>query len=65
MVGEVYKDYVVLYDGGSRFMNNRTYKHTLNRINGRRLSGSYTSYASWWAFRPWDIDQSVTLKGIN
>ena len=65
MVGEVYSDYIVFYDGGSRFMKNRQYKFAIPRKNDKKLRGTYKSYASWWGFRPWKIDQSVTLKGIN
>lgn len=65
LVGEVYSDYIVLYDGGSRFMKNRQYKFAIPRKNDKKLRGTYKSYSSWWGFRPWKIDQSVTLKGIN
>ena len=64
MVGEVYKDYIVLYDGGSLFINNGNYKH--KRTSGSKMTNDYSYYGSrWWAFRPWDINQNVTLKGIN
>lgn len=67
MVGEVYKDYIIMYDGGSRFMRNRTYKIKVERKNSSngRFPGTYSMYCSWYGYRPWNIDQSVTLEGIN
>ena len=66
LVGEVYKDYIVVYDGGSRFMRNRNYKFKIKRRNGKSLAGSkYSGSLSWYGYRPWKIDQSVTLKGVN
>lgn len=68
IVGEVYKDYVIIYDGGSRFPKHGSYKFKLNRTKSQAdsLKGSSYSYDTWWvATRPWKIDQSVTLKGIN
>lgn len=64
VVGEVYKDYVVMYDGGSRFINSGNYKHVVKRVNGHQMTNSYSGL-EWWAFRPWDIDQNITLRGIN
>lgn len=65
LVGEVYSDYIVFYDGGSRFMKNTSYKFAVKRANDKKLRGAYKNYSRWWGFRPWSIDQSVTLKGIN
>lgn len=65
LVGEVYSDYIVMYDGGSRFMKNLTYKFKVKRTNNSYLGGTYSGYTSWKGVRPWKIDQSVTLKGIN
>ena len=66
LVGEVYSDYVVIYDGGSKFTSHRNYKFAVKRKNSKSLNGTpYSGYSSWWGFRPWSIDQSVTLKGIN
>lgn len=63
-VGEIYKDAVILYEGGSRFMNNANYKHKITRHNGSSLDGGYGGY-TWYATRPWKIDQSKTLEGLK
>ena len=66
IVGEVYKDYVVAYDGGSRYIQTRDYKKKVLRKHTRSLSNTtYRCYAYWFATRPWKIDQSITLKGLN
>ena len=65
IVGEVYSDTIVLYDGGSRFQQHRKYKYAVPRTNNHQLGGTYSFYSTWFGWRPWNIDQSVTLKGIN
>ena len=66
MVGEVYEDYLVMYDGGSRFMKRRNYKIKVKRnSNGSRFPSPYSGYISWYGYRPWKIDQSITLGGLN
>ena len=66
MVGEVYKDYVVIYDGGGRFAKSGNYKKITKRTNSAKMTDDYSGYSyRWWAFRPWNIDQNITLKGIN
>lgn len=66
VVGEVYKDYVIVYDGGSKFQYNRNYKFKIPRRNNNSLSGTdYSYYPYFRGYRVWDIDQSVTLKGLN
>ena len=68
IVGEVYQDYVIIYDGGQRFTKNGFYKFKLNRTktqSGSIRGSDFTSFGGWVAIRPWQIDQSVTLKGIN
>ena len=67
MVGEVYSNKVVLYDGGPLFPRRMIYKIPTPRTNsgGFPKGTPYKWYTSWWAFRPWNIDQSVTLRGIN
>ncbi|MBQ6414119.1 hypothetical protein IJI28_00650 [Candidatus Saccharibacteria bacterium] len=67
MVGEVYSDKVVLYDGGPLFPKRMIYKIPTPRTNSKGFPKGtpYKWYTSWWAFRPWNIDQSVTLNGIN
>ena len=65
LVGEVYKDYLVFYDGGSRFMKKNNYKFKVKR-NAKNFSGTtYSSYCNWYGYRPWKIDQSITLGGLN
>ena len=66
VVGEIYKDYVIVYDGGCRFQYTKNYKFKIPRRANNSLSG--TEYSTYWYFngyRVWDIDQSVTLKGLN
>lgn len=65
IVGEVYKNKVVFYDGGSRLQQSKTYKQTITRTNNNEMGGWYKYQGNWTAYRPWKIDQSVTLKGIS
>ena len=65
MVGEIYKDKVVMYDGGSRFQRAKTYKQVVTRTNNSKMDGSYRYSGNWEAYRPWNINQAITLKGIN
>ncbi len=65
MVGEVYKDYVIIYDGGSRYIRSGNYKKKTKRTNSSKLTDDYAGEHNWWAFRPWNIDQNVTLEGMN
>lgn len=67
IVGEVYSNKIVMYDGSQLFPNRMIYKIPTPRTNsgGFPKGTPYKWYTSWWAFRPWNIDQSVTLKGIN
>ena len=65
MVGEVYQDKIVMYDGGSRYMKSRHYKLVIDR-NMDTLKGTpYSGYDCWRGIHLWDIDQNVTLSGIN
>ncbi|MBP5656272.1 Ig domain-containing protein, partial [Candidatus Saccharibacteria bacterium] len=64
-VGEVYKDYVVFYDGGGRWIGSMNFKKRVKRAHTKKLSDTYSFEHSWFAVRMWDIDQSVTLKGLN
>ncbi len=65
MVGEVYKDVVVLYDGGGRFNRDRHYKKIMYRNTDSLKNTTYKDYKMWAAVRLWDIDQNVVLDGIN
>ena len=67
IVGEVYKDYVITYEGGSRYITTRDYKKKIPRKHTSSLTNTtYAGYGNnWFGYRVWDIDQSVTLKGIN
>jgi hypothetical protein len=65
MVGEVYKDYVIIYDGGSRYIRSGNYKKKTKRTNSSKLTDDYAGEHNWWAFRPWNIDQNITLEGMN
>lgn len=65
IVGEVYKNKIVVYDGGSRWQMSGTYKQVIGRSDDNYMGGWYKYQASAWeAYRPWKIDQSVTLKGL-
>ena len=64
MVGEVYKDYVIVYEGGSKFIKSRYFKKPIERKHTTKIW--YQGYwKGFYAVRPWDIDQSKTLKGLN
>ena len=64
IVGEVYSDYVVLYDAGGRFMNNRQYKYKVKR-GTRSMNGTYSNYGTnWYALRVWNINQDINLAGL-
>ena len=64
MVGEVYKDYIIMYDGGSRFMNSKLYKKKTKR-GGATMTGDYGGYGTRWkALRKYKIDQSKVLEGL-
>ncbi|MBQ9684853.1 Ig domain-containing protein [Candidatus Saccharibacteria bacterium] len=65
IVGEVYQDIVVLYDGGGRFNRSMHYKKIMYRNTDSLKGTEYDNYSKWDAVRLWDIDQNVTLKGIN
>lgn len=67
VAGEVYKDYVVIYDGGSYFQHHKDFKYKVPRVHSGSLRNTpwYGCYHYLEAIRPYDIDQSVTLKGLN
>ena len=65
MVGEVYKDYVVAYEGGPLFMISKKFKKLIPRSHTKKLTGTYGGEPGWYGVRVWDIDQSKTLKGLN
>ena len=68
IAGEVYSDYVVVYDGGSYFQYHKFFKYTVPRRNTGSLHGTpwdCCGYTYLEALRPWKIDQSITLKGLN
>ena len=65
VVGEVYNDYIVIYDGGGRFISSKQYKKKIKR-GGSMLNGTtYSSYDEWFGVRLWNIDQSKTLEGLR
>ena len=67
VVGEVYSDYVVLYDGGGRFIETKQYKQKVKRGGySAMISGStYSNYGSWHATRYWNFDQDKSLDGLK
>ena len=65
LVGEVYKNKVVFYDGGPFFQRSKQYKFAVDRRDDNKLTDKYSIYGSWYGWRPWKINQDVTLKGIN
>ena len=65
VVGEVYSDYIITYDGGGRFISSKQYKKKIKR-GGSMLNGTtYSSYDYWFGVRLWKIDQSRTLEGLR
>ena len=65
MVGEVYKDKIVMYEGGSRWQTSTKFKKAITRKHTKKLDGKYKNEHNWFGVRLWNIDQSKTLKGIN
>lgn len=65
VVGEVYKDYVILYDGGGRFIETKQYKKKVKRGRSMINGTTYDSYDDWYAVRVWNIDQSKVLEGLK
>ena len=65
LVGEVYSDYVVLYDGGGRFISTKQYKKKVPRYGSMINGTTYGSYDDWYAVRLWNIDQSRVLEGLK
>lgn len=66
MVGEVYDDYVILYDGGGRFIETKQYKKKVRRGGyGEMMNGTVYDYDDWVAVRHWNIDQSKALGGLK
>lgn len=64
LVGEVYKDYVILYDFGGRFIESRNYKQKVKR-GVRSLTGTYATYGTnWYALRIYNINQNTNLSGL-
>ena len=65
VVGEVYKDYIITYDGGGRFISSKIYKYKIPR-GGSMINGTtYSGYDYWYGTRVWNIDQSKTLEGLQ
>lgn len=68
VVGEVYRDYIVTYDGGRRFIHSKQYKYKIKRGGASEMisNGSpYDNYDCWYAVRRWNFDQSKVLEGLN
>ncbi len=65
LVGEVYSDYVILYDGGGRFVSTKQYRKKVPRYGSMLNGTTYSSYDYWFAVRLWDIDQSKVLEGLK
>ena len=66
IVGEVYKDYVVAYEGGGRFITTRKFKKLIPRKHTKIMDNPvYGPNFKWYGLRIWNIDQSKTLKGLN
>ena len=66
MVGEVYSDYVILYDGGGRYIETKQFKKKVKRGGyGEMLNGTVYGYDRWVAVRHWKIDQSKILGGLK
>ena len=65
LVGEVYKDYVIIYDGGSRWIRSGMFKKKLKRKKTNIPNEDYSTDNMLVGYRPWTIDQSVTLEGLK
>ena len=59
IVGEVYKDYVVTYDGGGTIKKGNFKKYV------KRVNGKFANYSEWYAIRVNNIDQTKTLEGLK
>ena len=53
IVGEVYKDYIVLYDAGSRYQNSRNYKHIIKKSNTGNEEEDYAAITKEYGFQGW------------
>ena len=59
MVGEVYKDHIVIYDGGSYYMNNRKYKRTLKIPDTE--AGEYAEIRREFGHGGWSAERFLNL----
>ena len=57
MVGEVYDDKIVIYDGGSYYMRNRDYKRTI-----KRPKNDAEEYESVLGYNGWSAERFITLS---
>ena len=57
--------YIVIYENGYRFPSSGNYKSLMERHSDNHAYNSYKMYDYWVGWRPWNIDQSITLEGIN
>ena len=64
IVGEVYTDYLVLYDGGSRYQNSKNYKHIIKISKTGNEEEDYANlkkeygYEGWGARRFYNFESS-------
>lgn len=65
VVGEVYSDYIVTYDGGGRFISNKKFKWKIPRHGSMIKNTTYSNYDIWYGVRYWNIDQNRTLEGLH
>ena len=59
MVGEVYKDRIVIYDGGSYYMNNRKFKRTLKIPDTE--AGEYAEVRREFGHGGWSAERFIDL----
>ena len=65
VVGEVYSDYIVVYDAGSRYQNSKNYKHVIKISKNGNDEEDYASikkvygYEGWGARRFYNFEQNA------
>lgn len=60
VVGEVYDDRIVLYDGGSHFQTTRNFKRTIKRVT--TPNEEYNEIRREFGFSEWSAERFKTLK---
>lgn len=68
-VGEYFKPNVTIKAANQTYSlvskDNSIAKPFYNQVKCVSAGTTYECYSGWYAYRVWDLDQNVTLKGIN